>query len=227
MSHKSNGFTLVEIAIVLVIIGLLLGGVLKGQELVTQARIRNVINDLNGVTAAIQSYRDRYRALPGDDPGAAARWRDEAGTALTLVATNPGDGQLDGSYADLAAGAPAAAQETLLFWQHLRLAGFIPGATAGAGSGTPPANAADGVIGVQTRGMGFNGNIVCVSNLPDKIAIAVDNAMDDGNALTGQVRAKLQTAPNPAEDSAANAAPAANDAYAETGNNQYLLCKSL
>ncbi|HSD43440.1 MAG TPA: prepilin-type N-terminal cleavage/methylation domain-containing protein, partial [Burkholderiales bacterium] len=54
--HSQSGFTLVEIAIVLVIIGLLLGGILKGQEMITQARIKNVVNDLNGITAAYFSY---------------------------------------------------------------------------------------------------------------------------------------------------------------------------
>src|SRR4249919_3005072 len=72
--YRQAGFTLVEIAIVLVIIGLLLGGILKGQEMITQARIKNVINDFNGITAAYASYQDRYRAIPGDDAGAQARW---------------------------------------------------------------------------------------------------------------------------------------------------------
>ena len=62
-SRSQRGFTLVEIAIVLVIIGLLLGGILKGQEMIAQAKIKNVINDLNGVSAALNSYQDRYRAL--------------------------------------------------------------------------------------------------------------------------------------------------------------------
>src|SRR6266851_4946099 len=69
-----SGFTLVEIAIVLVIIGLLLGGILEGQEMITQAKIKNVINDFNGITAAMNSYQDRYRAIPGDDINAASRW---------------------------------------------------------------------------------------------------------------------------------------------------------
>ena len=51
-------------------------------------------------------------------------------------------------------------------------------------------------MGVQTGGMGFTSNIVCSSNLPDKIAIAVDTQMDDGTAATGQVRGMLQTSPN-------------------------------
>ena len=72
--------------------------------------------------------------------------------------------------------------------------------------------------------MGFTSNIICLSNLPDKIAIAVDSAIDDGSSTTGQVRAVLQTAPNPTV-AAASAAPTV--AYAETGNNQYVICKNL
>src|SRR5665647_40387 len=81
MKTRQTGFTLVEIAIVLVIIGLLLGGILKGQEMITQAKIKNVINDMNGITAALNSYQDRYRALPGDDKGAGGtggRWASDS-----------------------------------------------------------------------------------------------------------------------------------------------------
>ena len=62
---KQKGFTLVEIAIVLVIIGLLLGGILKGQEMITQAKIKNVVSMTStGITAAVNyGYQDRYRAI--------------------------------------------------------------------------------------------------------------------------------------------------------------------
>src|SRR5215510_8766093 len=66
MRNLSKGFTLIEIAIVLVIIGLLLGGVLKGQELITGARVRNLISQQDGIKAAFFGFQDRYRALPGD-----------------------------------------------------------------------------------------------------------------------------------------------------------------
>src|SRR5687767_15863465 len=88
---EEGGFTLVEIAIVLVIIGLLLGGILKGQEMITQAKIKNVIADMSGVSAAMYGYQDRYRALPGDDRAAAARW-------TTGVAAANGDGIIEGLY---------------------------------------------------------------------------------------------------------------------------------
>ena len=74
MKTMQKGFTLVEIAIVLVIIGLLLGGILKGQEMITQAKIKNAVSDFSGISAAYYGYQDRYRALPGDDPNAATRW---------------------------------------------------------------------------------------------------------------------------------------------------------
>src|SRR5258706_11094880 len=64
---------LVEIAIVLVIIGLLLGGILKGQEMITQAKIKNIMSDFSGISAAYHGYQDRYRAIPGDDPNANTR----------------------------------------------------------------------------------------------------------------------------------------------------------
>src|SRR6267378_1833651 len=205
-----SGFTLVEIAIVLVIIGLLLGGILKGQEMITQAKIKNVINDFNGITAAMNSYQDRYRAIPGDDVNAAGRWAGSFG--------GNGNGQFDVAgatevYNSVPAAAPTAATpEVNKFWWHLRLAGFVPGPTAAViGAVAPPTNAAGGLLGVQTSGMGFTSNIICSSNLPDKIAIAVDTQMDDATNTTGQVRGLLQVGLN---DPAPAAAP--GGAYAET-----------
>src|SRR5262252_9479432 len=143
-----SGFTLVEIAIVLVIIGLLLGGILKGQEMITQAKIKNLINDFNGVTVAITSYQDRYRALPGDDQNATTRWTVQA------PGKGNGDGIIAGKYKDNDTNgtnnAPADNKESNLFWQHLRIAGFVAGLTTGLGSGTPPPNAAGGIVGVES-----------------------------------------------------------------------------
>jgi len=215
--RKQAGFTLVEIAIVLVIIGLLLGGILKGQEMITQARIKNVVNDFNGITVAVTSYQDRYRFLPGDDPNANTRWTTQA------PASGGGNGAIVGKYNASVAAAPTGAEESNLFWQHLRIAGFVPGATTGAASGTQPPNAAGGIIGVQnadaTVGLGFTGLTICSSNLPDKIAGAVDTQMDDGNSATGQMRAQSGgSSPDLALTPASN--------YVETGVGQYLVCKA-
>lgn len=219
--RAQGGFTLVEIAIVLVIIGLLLGGILKGQEMITQAKIKNVVNDFNGITAAVNSYQDRYRALPGDDLNASGRW--------TGAVSGNGDGVFGvgatttyTKYNNVLTAAPVAGEESNLFWWHLRLAGFVAGATSGTAAGQQPANAANGIMGVQTTGLGFTSNLVCASNLPDKIAIAVDTQMDDGTPNGGQVRGQLQSAPSPDV-----AATSGVSAFAETGTNQYLLCKNL
>jgi len=222
-----SGFTLVEIAIVLVIIGLLLGGILKGQEMITQAKIKNLINDFNGLGAAIYSYQDRYRALPGDESNAntVARWGANAfggnGNGLfyrtAQLATD--------TYNNIPAAAPSATTpESNLFWMHLRLSGFVGGSTDTtiAASTLPPANSVNGIVGVQTSGMGFSSNIICTSNLPDKVAIAVDTQVDDGSSIRGQVRGQLQTTPN---EAASATSPTVE--YAETGTNQYLICKNL
>ncbi len=214
------GFTLVEIAIVLVIIGLLLGGILKGQEMITQAKIKNIINDFNGVTAAVNSYNDRYRALPGDDSNVSTRWTGAFGGDGNGVFCTGACGFTPPGYNTAPAAPSATSAEPSLFWNHLRLAGFVPGQTTGIASTAQPTNAAGGITGVQTTGMGFNSNIVCMSNLLDKIAVAVDTQMDDAGSATGSVRGQLQIAPNPATGTAASN-------YAETGTNQYLLCKNL
>jgi len=219
-----SGFTLVEIAIVLVIIGLLLGGILKGQEMITQAKIKNVVNDFNGITAAVNSYQDRYRALPGDDRSASTRWTS---SGLPAADAENGNGQIAGLYNNILAAPATGTQESNLFWWHLRLAGFVAGATTGVSAGQQPNNAVNGMMGVETgaagvRGLGFVSIIMCSSNLPDKIAISVDTQMDDGSPAAGQVRAQLQTAPNPN-----TAATSGIAAFEENGTNQYLLCKNL
>src|SRR5690242_5646474 len=65
--QASRGFTLIEMSIVLVIIGLIVGGILKGQEIVNSAREKSVINQINAVRQAQGTYFDRHNALPGDD----------------------------------------------------------------------------------------------------------------------------------------------------------------
>src|SRR3981189_1518394 len=203
MTKRQQGFTLVEIAIVLVIIGLLLGGILKGQEMITQAKIKNVIADFSGVSAAYHGYQDRYRAIPGDDPNAASRW-----TTAPAAISGSGNGVVAGTYNNACpAVSVALTPESCMWWDHLRRAGFVSGNGA-----QQPFNAVTGQIGVQTGdgvggpvlgaggagAGGFSGLIICSANLPDKIAIAVDTQMDDGQRLTGTVRGQLQSAPNPA-----------------------------
>ena len=212
-ANLQRGFTLVEIAIVLVIIGLLLGGILKGQEMITQAKINNVINDFNGLSAAVNSYRDRYRMLPGDDNGADTRW------GLPAAQKGDGNGVVAGKYND------TAGAESQLFWLHLRQAGFVPG-----GGMDQPRNATAGLIGVQTgdaaggSALGtFTSLIVCSTSIPDKVAGAVDAQMDDGRPNTGQLRA-YQGAAN--ADVLAAAPAIANNIYGEAGTT-YNFCQPI
>ncbi|MEE8530235.1 MAG: prepilin-type N-terminal cleavage/methylation domain-containing protein, partial [Nitrosomonadaceae bacterium] len=65
LKNRQSGFTLIEIAIVLVIIGLLLGGVLKGQEMINSAKVKNIANDFRQIPVYIYGYQDRFRAIPG------------------------------------------------------------------------------------------------------------------------------------------------------------------
>ena len=216
MKRNQTGFTLVEIAIVLVIIGLLLGGVLKGQEMIENAKIKNLINDINGVSTAFQAYRDRYKSLPGDDSKADNRgWTD--------AVAGSGNGALNLNNAFDAGG-----NETQNLWQHLRYSGFISGDPAGttnnADGRANPLHAYDGKIGVtgSTNRFGMRGNLVCVSNVPGKAADSVDANLDDGVPSTGTVRARtgsINTEPG-------NAGSVATS-YVDNGATNYTMCKLL
>ena len=221
-----SGFTLVEIAIVLVIIGLLLGGVFKGQEMITQGRIKAAVNDLSGVTAAYYAYLDRYKSLPGDDSQANARW---PASVLPAGSSGNSDGTISGSYN--ATGAASA--ESQFFWMHLRAAGLVTGSAASA---MQPLNSAGGIIGVETgngaspagevlqsagAGTGFTGFMICSSGLSDRVAAAVDRQLDDGIPNTGSIRAQLTATPDPIQTSAMSGS------YTDTGTTQVTICKAL
>jgi prepilin-type N-terminal cleavage/methylation domain-containing protein len=203
MKRNQSGFTLIEIAIVLVIIGLLLGGVLKGQELINSARVKNLATDFRNIPVFIYGYQDKFKAIPGDDTGVVTHV-GATGTLATTPATKQGNGVIDGLW-----NSQTSTDESYLFWQHVRLAGLAPGVTTipGAptvGDGYHPVNAAGGEIGIQsnngtfatitsnaagTVGTGMTGTyIICSQGILGKFVKQLDTTMDDGNTDTGSLR---------------------------------------
>jgi prepilin-type N-terminal cleavage/methylation domain-containing protein len=182
MRKPQAGFTLIEIAIVLVIIGLLLGGVLKGQELITAARVRNLISNQDGVKAAYFGFLDRYRGLPGDYSGATANIPNCA--AATCPDGN-GNGQI------------ASGQESIATWAHLSKAGFITGSynyNATESTATTPSNPYGSLIQLiydavyQDAAPTARHNLKTGAQIPSDIIAEVDRKIDDGLATGGQLR---------------------------------------
>ena len=234
MRKQQSGFTLVEIAIVLVIIGLLLGGVLKGQELINSAKVKNMIGDLRAVSSMVYAYQDRFKALPGDQTAAQLVLAFGAGVATPCApaaAATPCDnnnGRIDGTWdAGGAGGTGVVTDETSVFWQHVRLANLTTGPTATADANYRPRNADGGFIGIESgissatglptpyianmRGSLF----VCSAGILGRYAKQIDTTMDDGNTATGSVQVVANGA---VRGTAATATAAIND------GQQYTVC---
>src|SRR5690242_11375379 len=113
MKSQQSGFTLVEIAIVLVIIGLLLGGILKGQELINSAKVKNLANDFRVIPTYIYAYQDRFKALPGDDAAASTHLAGPPAATNATTGGTPGNGVIEGVW-----NSAVATDESYLFWQH-------------------------------------------------------------------------------------------------------------
>lgn len=188
---RHHGFTLVEIAIVLVIIGLLLGGVLKGQALIDSAKVKNLTQDFRSIPLVFHGYQDRFRAAPGDDAGAR---RHLCPAAVADCTTNGnGDGRIGGNWND------GAASEAYFFWQHARMANLLPGITDTANAGYLPRNAEGGRLGIQGTGgagpLGVPGaHALCSAAIPGRFVRQIDLALDDGEPASGALRAGTEGA---------------------------------
>ena len=210
MRSQQSGFTLVEIAIVLVIIGLLLGGILKGQELINSAKVKNLANDFRVIPTYIYAYQDKFKALPGDDP--AGQTHLPGGAASD---NGNGNGVVDGAW-----NSTTATDESFMFWRHVRLANLAAGPTVLADPEYVPKNAVSGILGVssttaaQIHITGMTGTYqVCSKGILGRFAKQLDIQMDDGNTATGSMRAVLDTA---ALGTAAVATAAIDEAAAYT-----------
>jgi prepilin-type N-terminal cleavage/methylation domain-containing protein len=188
MKQKQAGFTLVELAIVLVIIGLLLAGILKGQELINSGKVKNLGTDFRAISTAYYGYMDKYRAVAGDD---------KAATTHNAAASNNGngDGAIGGNWN--AAAGDAATIESPNFWQQVRLAGLMAGSTTIADATYIPQNAMGGALGITsanpdsttTTGATFRGTFyVCSGGITGNLAKQLDATMDDGVGNTGSLR---------------------------------------
>lgn len=186
-SRKQKGFTLVEITIVLVIIGLLLGSILKGQELINSARVRNLANQNSNVQAAYFSFIDRYRQVPGDWSNTAAG----VAIGITIYNGGNGDGRIQNTFA-----------EATGTWEQLQRANFLSGGftlptsvptTEAAYGAVVPVNAFNAPL-ILTHNAGYTGtgvarlNLHLGRNVPVGIARELDVKIDDGLPNTGVLR---------------------------------------
>lgn len=185
LPSRQSGFTLIEIAIVLVIIGLLLGGILKGQELINSARVKNLAADFRNVPVFIYGYQDKFKALPGDDLAVVAHVN---GTLATTGST-PGNGIIEGAW-----NSTTPTHESYLFWQHVRLAGLAAGSTDTSDAAVYlPTNAVGGRIGIQSAkpftSMNSGTYFICSAGISGKFAKQLDSQIDDGVSDNGSMQA--------------------------------------
>ncbi|MBI5786349.1 MAG: type II secretion system protein [Rhodocyclales bacterium] len=189
--RRQAGFTMVEIAAVMVIGGLIYGSVLKNQELVASATAKRLANDFTTVTTAVRTYEGLYRSLPGDDRAAT----DHVGGAMqaTTPAGSIGNARIDGAWNSL-----TETDESYLVWQHLRLARIVGGSTevpAAPTEGDPynPRNGAEGRIGVTSAPVLTSASwpaalFTCSSGVDGRLARRIDRMLDDGDTRAGDLR---------------------------------------
>ena len=183
-----GGFTLIEIVIVLAIIGLLVGGMLKGQEMIAAARARSLISDMEAVKAAYLGFRDRYRALPGDYGQASMNI-----PGVSALADGNSNGLITASGI-----AGATIDEHIAAWEHLSKSGFINASFAYSPAPETTASAPtnpyarflqlsyDNAYGSGTSSMAHN--VKTGNQIPSDMLAEVDRKIDDGVATTGSFR---------------------------------------
>ena len=210
--NKQSGFTLIELAIVLVIIGLLLGGVLKGQELINSAKVKNMASDFRNIQVQVYSYQDKFKALPGDDKAAINH--------VNASSNGDGDGVIEGVW-----NSTTQTDETYIFWQHLRLAGLATGSTKLGEDTYLPTNTEGGVIGVQSNPnktiSGLSGSYaICSTGILGKFVKQLDATMDDGNTATGSMMAAEAVSGT----AAATAVVSAGSSPSIVDSQKYVVC---
>jgi prepilin-type N-terminal cleavage/methylation domain-containing protein len=185
--RKQIGYTLIEIAIVLVILGLLVGAVLKADELVTNTRVRNLISQQDEIRAAYFGFLERYRALPGDYGAATTNI-----TGISTAACNGGNGNGNGNIDPAAPG-----NEMVLVWEHLSKAGLINRTYTCAATetaSTTPTSPYSMFLrisydtGYAGAGSSARHNLKTGNPIGSVILAEVDRKIDDGNPESGAFR---------------------------------------
>ncbi len=224
MQVRERGFTLIEIAIVLVIIGLLLGSVLTGQELIRSARVRNLIAQQDGAKVAFFGFEDRYRAQPGDYAKAGINLN----CGLFPCLNGDGNGRIE---------APNGANihEEILAWTHLSVAGFLNGnftmangAVSAPDSSNSPANpfgaymqiAYDGLWGKDSNRSTPNArsSVKTGNQIPVEMLNEVDRKIDDGRPYAGSFQFSTYSGTGTAPDVGGTSPNACTTADADTAD---------
>lgn len=193
--NNCSGFTLMQVAIALMVLGLLWSVALKAVEIVDSRRVQKLADDFIKIRQYASEYQAKYRTLPGDDPsmGTANAHLNSANACTSAMAEGckPGNGTIDGKWND-----NTASSESFLFWQHIRLAGYSSGATDITMDSYPERNIVGGIIGVTSQGAapvaGLRGaHIVCSDDIPGDYVQPIDMAIDDGKTDSGFMMATI------------------------------------
>lgn len=214
MHHARQAFTLVELSIVLVILGLLVGGILVGQDLIHDSAVKKQVTQIENYRTSMNSFRDKYQGLPGDLRAATAN-----GFGMVTRAGTAGHGDGSGLIEGCATNATLAGCETLLFWTDLTFAGLLSPSFTTASDTTAAINAMNiesylprGALGSTSVTVYTNGamNYFQLTNvtattvagvytlthaLTPMDAFNIDEKLDDGIPLDGSVRAVGGTGP--------------------------------